>query len=327
MDTVLGIDIAKETFDICLVGDGRAAESGQFANSAAGLKQLGRFLNKRRVSGLHACLEATGQYGDEVAHWLYGQGYAVSVVNPVRIKAYAKSQLRRTKTDKLDAAIIADFCRTQQPPLWTPPPPEWWTLRGLVRHLDDLETDRQRQRNRRAAGTLPPLVQTDLDAQIALLTIQIDTLKQHIQHHLDQHPHLKAQKDLLKTIPGIGSLTSAKLLAEFRDLSAFTSVKQLVAFAGLNPCVRQSGTSLHPAPQISKMGRASIRAALFMPALVAQKHNPLLAAFAARLKANGLKPMQVVVAVMRKLLHLVYGVLKSNRPFDPAFALLEVVSP
>ena len=166
-------------------------------------------------------------------------------------------------------------------------------------------------------------MQANLEQQIALLTAQIAQVKQQIETHLDQHPRLKQQKDLLKSIPGVGSLTSGKLLAEFRDLTAFTSVKQRVAFAGLNPALRQSGTSLHPAPAISKLGRASIRAALYMPALVARKHNPLLAAFAARLHAKGLKPMPIVVALMRKLLHLAYGVLKSGRPFDPSLPLVK----
>lgn len=319
MPTILGIDIAKDSFDVHLLRDDCPAEAAQFDNTRAGFLKLLHFLKKRRVKSLHACLEATGRYGEDLALFLSQHTFAVSVVNPYRIKAYATSQLQRNKTDRLDAALIADFCRTQIPPLWTPPPPEWWELRQFVRHLEDLQTDHQRQRNRLLAGTLPALVHANLTEQLTLLDVQIAQVKRQIHDHLNQHPALKQQADLLATIPGLGRLTIAKLLAEFRDLTAFTSVKQLVAFAGLNPRHRQSGTSVRGATPISKLGSASIRAALYMPAVVAKRFNPLLKIFAARLQARGLRPLQVVVAVMRKLLHLVYGVLKSGRPFDPLY--------
>jgi transposase len=319
MSAILGIDVAKDSFDVQLLRSDAPAETAQFDNTRAGFQKLARFLKKRRVQTLHACLEATGRYGEELALFLYQQQFSVSVVNPYRIKAYATSQLQRNKTDRLDAALIADFCRTQQPPLWTPPPPEWWELRQLVRHLEDLQQDRQRQHNRQLAGSLPLLVQANLTEQLTLLDTQIAQVKRQIDDHLNQHPDLKRQADLLDTIPGLGRLTIAKLLAEFRDLSAFASVKQLVAFAGLNPRHRQSGTSVRGATTISKLGCASIRAALYMPAVVAKRFNPLLRTFALRLESRGLRPLQVVVAVMRKLLHLVYGVLKSGRPFDPDY--------
>jgi transposase len=322
MPAFLGIDIAKATFDVCLVREGQLPEVGQFDNTPQGLQKLGRFLKKRKLLTLHACLEATGRYGDEVAQFLHQQSFTVSIVNPFQIKAYGQSQLQRSKTDRLDAALIADFCRTQSPPPWTPPPPAWWELRLLVRHLDDLQTDFQRQRNRLQAGTQPPLVHANLQQQLTLLADQIARVKQQINDHLDHHPDLKRQKDLLATIPGLGSLTIGKLLAEFRDLTAFASAKQVVAFAGLNPSIRRSGTSVRGHCKISKLGRASIRAALYMPALVAKRHNPVLQSFAARLAASGLHPMEVIVAVMRTLLHLIYGVLKSGRPFDPAYAPL-----
>lgn len=320
MPAILGIDIAKDTFDVLLLRDDLPAEAAQFDNSRPGFHKLLRFLKKRRVQTLHACLEATGRYGEDLALFLFDHAFAVSVVNPYRVKAYATSQLQRNKTDRLDAALIADFCRTQQPPLWSPPPPEWWELRQLVRHLEDLQDDRLRQHNRSLAGTLPELVRANLSQQLALLDAQIELVKRQIHDHLDRHPALKQQADLLDTIPGLGRLTIAKLLAEVRDVSAFASVKQFVAFAGLNPRQRQSGSSVRGATPISKLGCASIRAALYMPAVVAKRFNPLLRTFAQRLEARGLRPLQVVVAVMRKLLHLVYGVLKSGRPFDPDYA-------
>jgi len=172
----------------------------------------------------------------------------MSVVNPAQVKAYARSQLQRNKTDRLDAALIADFCRTQ-------------------------------------------------------------------------HPDLKRQRDLLTSIPGLGDLSAAKLLAEFRDIRHFQDVRQLVAFAGLNPQQRQSGSSVRDYPHLSNMGRASLRAALYMPALTAMRYNPILRAFADRLRQRGLRGKAVVTAVMRKLLHLIYGILKSGQPFDPDYVV------
>jgi transposase len=131
----------------------------------------------------------------------------------------------------------------------------------------------------------------------------------------------------LVSVKGIGVLTAAKLLAEFRTVTAFSDVRQLVAYAGLNPRQRQSGSSVRGQSHISKTGRASIRAALYMPAVVAQRHNPILRAYAERLAQHGLCKLQVVVAIMRKLLHVVYGILKSGQPFDPHYLEHRVATP
>jgi transposase len=159
-----------------------------------------------------------------------------------------------------------------------------------------------------------------LRAQLSLLDQQIAQTKRAIADWLDQHPDLKAQKDLLISIPGLGELTIGKLLAECRDLRSFRDPRQLVAFAGLNPRQHVSGLSIHKKSVISRTGSMSLRAALYMPALVAMRHNPLLRDFAQRLRQRGLSGKAIVVAVMRKLLHLLVGVLKSGQPFDPNWA-------
>jgi transposase len=320
----VGIDVSQDSLDVAIVETGdKPVHQAQFSNDAAGHKRLHHYLKKRVEQGAAVCLEATGSYGEAVIEYLYEQGYAVSVVNPARIKAYAASQLRRNKTDKLDAALIADFCRTQNPPRWTPPSPAWRELRALVRHLDDLENDRQRQHNRlhalRHSTHQAATVQAHLQQQIDLLQQQIEQVKATIQQQIDHHPDLKREHELLISIKGIGDLTAAKLLAEFRAITEFEDVRQLVAYAGLNPRQRQSGTSVRGASRISKTGRASIRAALYMPAISAQRHNPILRAYAERLAQAGVCKMAIVVAVMRKLLHLVYGILKSGQPFDPHY--------
>lgn len=321
MQGYVGIDVSKERLDVLLVREEKR-EGQQFTNTPTGYAKLEQWLSRRlRASQVHVCLEATGPYGDGVALYLYEQGYRVSVVNPARIKGYAASQMQRNKTDKLDAALIADFCRTQQPATWTPPPPEVRALQQLVRHLDDLMAARQAAHNHLEDTGLSPAIVTHWQSHLRLLDTQLKETQQAIRDLLDQHPDLKSQADLLRSIPGLGDLTIGKLLAECRDIRAFRDVRQLVAFVGLNPRQHVSGSSIHKRPSISRTGSASLRAALYMPALSAMRYNPVLRAFADRLRARGLTGKAVVVAVMRKLLHLVYGVLKSGQPFDPNWAI------
>ena len=314
--TYVGMDVAKASLQVCVLSEAKGQQR-RFENKRSGWKGLTKWL--KQWDEVWVRLEATGTYGDEVSEWLYRAGYRVSVVNPGRIKAYADSQLKRHKTDVIDAEVIADFGRTQQPPLWTPPSAEERELRALVRHLDDLKALRQAEKNRLEAKPDSPAVVCQIEALVDLLDSQIEETLQRIRDHIDRHPGLKTQHDLLTSIPGLGDLTSFHLLGELGDLRRFTDVRQLVALAGLNPCQRQSGHSVHYTAGITRMGRRGLHAMLDMPAVVAKNHNPVLKSFAARLAAHGLKPKEVIVAVMRKLLHLAYGVVKSNRPFDPTY--------
>jgi transposase len=271
----------------------------------------------------HVCMEATGQYGDAIATLLHQEGYPVSVVNPARIKAYADSHLRRNKTDKADAQLIAEFCLKQEPPLWSPPPASFRDLQALVRRLEDLQDNLQQEKNRLQSGVSTPTVVADLQAHITYLEGQIATLLKAIREHIAQYPELKKQQDLLDSIPGIGALTAAKLLGEIRHFSDFDSARQLAAYAGLTPRNQFSGTSVHRKARLSKTGNAHLRRILYMPAVSAKRWNPIVKEFCERLRKNGLLPMQAVAAAMRKLLHLAYGVLKTGRPFDPHYLVKE----
>lgn len=315
-----GIDIAKATLQVCVLGVSKVQK--EFANSRSGHQQLVRWLKKQADPAIFVGMEATGTYGEAVCEYLYEQQITVSVINPARIKAYAKSQLKRHKTDAIDAELIADFCRTQQPDVWSPPLPEERELRALVRHLDDLKAQRQAEKNRLEAQPTSKTVRRNLQDHIRFLDGQIQQLEQAIRDHIDQHPRLKQQRDLLNSIPGIGDTTSFHILAELGDLTRFADVRQVVALAGLNPQLRRSGSSVDYTAGISRMGCYSLRAALYLPAMVAMRHNAILKAFAERMQRNGLKPKQVITAVMRKLLHLAYGVLKNKEPFNPNYLAL-----
>jgi len=313
----LGIDISKSKFDACLVRDGGKLRHRVFPNSPAGFSQLCAWLAKHKVEHAHACLEATGAYGEALATYLHDAGHTVSVVNPAQIKAYAQSRLSRAKTDKADATLIAQFCHERRPPRWSPLPQEAREWQALARRLDSLLEMRQLEANRlEVAGTQP--VKESLSEHIAFLDAEVARAQGLIRSHIDRHPGLRAQRELLVSIPGIGETTAAELLSEIMDVKLYGGARQLAAFAGLAPRLHESGSSVRRKARLSKAGAPRLRKALYFPAVVAIRHNPYVKDLGERLRARGKCPMQVIGAAMRKLIHLAYGVLKSGRPFDPA---------
>jgi len=323
---VLGIDISKTTFDAALQISDKTTHR-KFENNEEGFKQLSIWLQKNKVKTVHACMEATGQYGECLAEDLYQKGHGVSVVNPARIKAYASSKLRRNKTDKADAELIADYCQREKPALWSPPEASFRDLQALERHLEDLQSMLQQERNRLKSGMRTQLVIEHLQSHEKYLEAQIADTKQAMQDLINTNARLKQQRDLLVSIPGIGELTAAKILGEIRDVRQFESARQLAAYAGVTPSHFVSGTSVHKKSRISKTGNTNIRRVLYMSAISAKHCNQIVAPFCSRLLKNGLTPMQTVCAAMHKLLHLIFGILKSGKPFDPNFLLNQCLTP
>ncbi|HEX7586889.1 MAG TPA: transposase [Anaerolineae bacterium] len=316
LSSILGIDVSKETYAVALLLESRVTQR-EFPNTPRGFEQLSAWLARRGVQQVHACLEATGRYGDALAEYLFQAGYTVSVVNPARIKAYMRSQLARNKTDPLDAVLIADFCRTQNPPPWSPPPSEIRELQELLHQYAAVQAARQAEANRLQAGLKAHAVQHLIQDHLDFMDRQLDEIKQLIQDLINRHPHLKSQRDLLTSIPGIADLTAAHLIVV--ELHRFADTRAVTAFGGLNPMVRTSGKSVRGKPRLSKIGQGSLRKALYFPALTAKRCNPIIKAFCERLAERGLCPMAIIGAAMRKLLCLAYGVLKSGRPFDPDY--------
>lgn len=326
IQSVLGIDISKDTLDVVLLKE-ETNTYASFTNNPVGFGKLARWLISQGTGQVHACLEATGQYGDGIAEYLYQAGHAVSVVNPARIKRYGDSKLHRNKTDKADAALIAEFCRKEAPALWTPLPVYLKQLRQMVRRLEDLQSNYQQERNRLSSGVTDTWVVEDIQGHLKELSDRMLALKQAIFQLVAETVELKEQSELLETIPGIGKLTAARLLAEMGDITCFEDAPQLAAYAGLNPKGFRSGSSVHKKTRISKEGRALLRRILYMPAIVACKYNPIIQAFCDRLTQHGLPKMAIVAAAMRKLLHLVFGVLKHKQPFDPNYLLQPTFTP
>lgn len=309
----LGIDVSKATLHVALLLSSDKLRHKTFANTPAGFSDLAHWLTRHTDGPVRACLEATGPYGDAVAEFLYEAGHTVSVVNPSIIHAYAKVQLLRAKADPVDAEVIARYAAKEQPAPWAPPPLELRQLQALVRRLDALHGMRTQETNRLAVTT-DPAVRASIDAVVATLDAQIADVKHRIAHHLDHHPGLRAQRDLLLTIPGIGETTAAVLIAELFHKS-YATARQAAAYAGATPRIRESGQWRGRA-SLSRCGPALIRKALYFPALVAMRHNPTIAAVRDRLVAKGKPKMVIVGAAIRHLIHVAFGVLKSQRAYD-----------
>ncbi len=315
----LGIDISKDSFHVELSVNEKLRHR-KFSNRKEGFAELRAWLTKHKVTQVHACLEATGPYSEALALYLYQQDHVVSIVNPAQIKAFGQSELLRNKDDRPDAGLIRRFCEKQQPARWTPPPAHLRELQALTRHLENLHETRQQQQNRLEATGAKSVIKS-LRKLVTHLDAEILRTEQQIADHINSHPDLKEQCQLLESIPGIGQRTAAKLLAEIDGISRYKSARQVAAYAGLTPKNNRSGT-IRGRTRLSKTGNSRVRKALYLPAIVATRHNPIVIAFCRRLAQRGKTKMQIVGAAMRKLIHIAFGVLKSGKMFDPDHELL-----
>lgn len=316
----LGIDVSMATLDVVMRVAGKNGKAKTYANTGKGIAELIRSLPKQPGETIFVCLEATGQYGEEVAETLHASGYAVSVVNPVRPKRYAQASLMRNQNDQIDAGVLAEFCEVKQPRLWNPPSPIQKELRALSRRMEDLQIMLQMEKNRlKASKRLLPEVRNSLEQVVDTLNNQIRIIKHQMYLVIQEDPELLRQKRLLQSIPGIGELTATRFLAELGDLREFDDAKQLAAFLGLTPEFKTSGSSVRTKPHLSKKGPACVRHFLYMPAVVAKNFNPIILTFSNRLQAARKCDMAIIGAVMHKLVHLMFGVVHSGKLFDPHY--------
>lgn len=311
---ILGIDISKKSFDVALLLPNGKRKNKKFCNDHDGFKALHDWLRELDVHSLHACMEATNVYGNALAEFLFDHGHGVSVVNPARIKGFAQGELLRTKNDKQDAALIARFYVAMSPGLWQPDPLNIRQLKAMVRRIDALLEMKQQELNR--LDVAETLVQPEIQNHINDLNYRIKKLRQDIQDHIDDDPDLKQQKDLLLSIPGVGDKTVATLLSHFSTINKFDNAKKLASFCGVAPREFQSGSSVKGRGGMSKIGSAQLRKALFLPAMVAIRYNPTIIKLKERLTFQGKAKMVIIGAAMRKLIHVIFGVLKNNTPFN-----------
>lgn len=318
MQFFLGIDVSKAKLDVALLLANDKLKSKVVANNAQGFQTLLQWLANHvpdERNSVHFCMESTGSYHEALACFLSDQDLLVSVVNPLLVKRFAEANRLRNKTDGGDAKCLALFCRSMQPERWEAPSVAVRTLQALVARLDTLQTMRQAECNRldvahsSVADSLRQVI-NDLDEAIEQVKVQI-------ARTIDDDPDLKQRTTLLQSIPGLGDKTIPQLLAYIGRPERFKSVKALIAYASLSPVIRQSGTSLNRHGGTHPMGHQQLKRALYFPAMVAARYNPLVAVFWNRLKAQNKPGKVMVVACMHKLLAIAYGVLRSGKPFDP----------
>lgn len=315
---ILGLDISKVTFHAALLKNKKKGKAivQRFDNNWDGFEALQHWLQEHGAHQVHACLEATSVYGHPLATYLYHHEHQVSIVNPSRIKGFAQSRLSRTKNDHADAGIIAQFCEALQPQTWTPPAPEIARLQGYSRRLKALTKMKTQEQNRLKIAE-KELAQ-DIQEHIQFLEEKIQGIKKQQQQLIEASKTLSPQQQLLTSIVGIGEATAMTILAELGSIEQFDSARQLAAFVGLTPQEHQSGSSVRGKTRLCKIGNPHLRKALYFPALSAIRTSPQIQALKAHFLERGKNKMQIVGIIMHKLIRVVYGVLKSGKPFDPS---------
>lgn len=318
----LGIDVSKEKLDCCLLRDATDTKrkTKVVANSPAGLATLIYFVEKEGIlpDELHVIMEGTGVYHQLAAQTLCDAGMLVSIANPAQVKDFGRGMAVRTKNDTKDSFVLARYGALLQPAPWTPPSLEARQLQAYIAREDAIKKDIQRERNRKETsivGRAPDDVLASIDDTIGFLDAQLMAIQKKIAAHIDKHPDLKDDMRLLTSIPGVGPETGHHMLS-IMHTHQFESAEQVAAYLGLVPVERQSGTSLHARPRLSKAGPKTMRAALYMPAVSAMTWNPHIRALKERLAAKGKTPMAIVGAAMRKLVHLCFGVLKTRTKYS-----------
>lgn len=315
---ILGIDVALRTFAVALWIDSARCAQAQFPNDARGFRQLGRWLHQHFAGPLRAALEPTNTYGEALARWLHAAGHQVFLLNPERVACFARTLGQRNKTDPADAVTIARFLvvREDLTP-WQPPSPAQQALRSLTRTRQQLLDQSLLLRNQ--LRTADAQARRHLLAILRPLVRQLAVILAEIRTHLAAHPDLGEQVRRLMTCKGIGLVTAAVTIAELPPVTPQTDPRAVCAWTGLTPQRWQSGGTERPA-RLSRKGNAYLRQALFMPALVAKRHNPLLRAFAERLAAQGKRPGAILGAVSHKLLRIMVGLLRHGTDFDPSWS-------
>lgn len=309
----VGIDISKLKFDAqMLIND--KSHHRVFENNLSGCKAFLAWINKYSQDAW-VCMESTGHYSELLADFLHTQKIKVSVVNPFQIKHFAKAKLNRNKNDKLDAKTIREFGAVMRPALYVPRPARQKQAREHVQLLDSLKKQRTQLKNQ-LESISSKSIKKEIHAIINALSKRIDKLEKQLVQLVKEDEVFFHAVELLKSIQGLGFISAISLLAYLPDITYFKNAKQLAAFIGVSPRQRESGQFVGKTC-LSKFGNSRLRAVLYMPALTLKKASSFFYPFVQRLERNGLKPKAIVGALMRKLVHIIFGVLKSNRPFDP----------
>lgn len=310
-ETFVGIDVSKTTLDVCMEPAGSVM---QVAYDEAGVDQLVSQL--KAINPTLNVIEATGGLEVRMATALAGTGLPVAVVNPRQVRDFAKATGRLAKTDRVDAAVLAAFARAIRPQVRPLKDAESRALDDLVDRRRQLIGMRVQEILRLGTAASKPLQQS-LKKHIAWLDKQIDEVDRELTQRLRESDVWRAKDDLLKSIPGVGSVTTVTMLAKCPELGTLNR-REIAALAGVAPLANDSGT--HRGKRAIWGGRAEVRAVLYMATVSAMRCNAVIKAFAERLKKAGKPPKVVIVACMRKLLTIMNSILKNKAPWSPQIA-------
>lgn len=275
-------------------------------------------------------MEATGSYWMQMALYLYKAGLSLSVINPMRSRYFARMLLQKTKTDAVDARLLAHLGMVMQPACWTPPPSIYYELQQRLAYRDDLIAMRLQESNRLHAlnhqAKIIASIQKRLETHIQALSAAIKELDQEIAAFLASENEWAESADYLQSIPGIGANTAAWILTATLNFAACQSPEEVVSFAGLAPYAWQSGTSLNSKRSIGHGGHERLRRAMYLAAVPAVRFNPIIQAFYQQLVARGKAKKLALCAVARKLLHLAWTLVTKKRLFNPKYRQLQDIA-
>lgn len=321
----VGVDISKDSFHAAITErrlwgqEWRKLPCASFEHSATGFRQLLAWLKAQSVGPEildGVCIESTGRLAQQFVKLAKGRLGAVSIINPARSKSFMQSLGFKHKNDSVDAQLLAYFGQQMRPRAQAQKNEAYDELRELSRAYEDLQGQCQAQQQRLADGPTSRPVRVLLKRMIRVYTREMAALQARISTLIEDTPVLKEDVARIVSVPGLGIRTAQLLLAEFADLRQYNR-DELIALAGLYPRQYESGTSVYKAPRIAKAGKANVRAVLYMAAMSALRCNPLIKQFGKRLKDNGKKPMQIIVAAMRKLLLIAHALVASNTTYNP----------
>ena len=304
--TYVGIDVSKDSLDVAVLPSG---EKRQFSNSEAGMSKLIAKLSKRHPTLV--VMEPTGGFEIPVAGALAAEGLPIAIVNARQIRDYARAVGKLAKTDKLDAMVIAEFAQKVQPEVRPLRDEENQEIKAIVSRRRQLTEMLSAEKNRMAIA--PKVLKPNIMAHIKWLSQEIDDLDRNLRQQIEASPIWREKDNLLRSVPGIGNVLSATLLAELPELGMLNR-REIASLAGVAPFNRDSG-SIRGKRRIWG-GRASVRSALYMAALVGTRYNPVIKAFYMRLLEKGKAKKVALVACMRKLLTTLNAMVRTNKPWD-----------
>jgi transposase len=318
MPTFAGIDVSAHELTVALIDGGPKAQLSSFEQTPAGHKALVKYLKKRKVERVVA--EATGVYYLDAAMALDRAGLCLSVINPRSAHNFAKSLLESSKTDRIDAVLLAEYGRRMEPRRWRPPSPELLAVRDIARRINQLTANGVAARNRLHALSskqcTDALLIEDAEDEIASLERRIRRLTQAARERIDQNPEMSRIYQLLTSATGIAETSGIKLLAELCLLDRSMNSRQVSRHAGLSVRLNESGSSQNKPGRLSKAGNTYLRAAMHMPALVLVQHDPIARAHYEHLIDQGKKKLQALCAIQRKMLTGLWACIKTDQAFN-----------